>query len=151
MVETLIARGALPIEEYEKRRQSTLEREQARARNDLGPIVSQIPDKYALEKLPEIDCAARLHLCQARCCTLVFPLSVQDLDERVVRWDYGKPYQIARRPDGYCVHNQAGTCQCNVYAQRPGICRTYDCRNDKRIWLDFENRVPAPIADPPRP
>jgi Fe-S-cluster containining protein len=148
MVETLVARGSLPIDEYDKRRQATLEREQARLRSEPGPTVSNVPDKYALEQLPQIDCEARLPLCQARCCTLVFPLSIQDLDERVVRWDYGKPYQIARRPDGYCVHNRAGTCQCEVYEQRPGICRTYDCRNDKRIWIDFEKRIPA--IDPNR-
>lgn len=149
MVETLVARGTLPVDEYEKRRQGTLEREQTRLRNEPGPALSQVPDKYALGQLPQIDCEARLPLCQARCCTLVFALSVQDLDERVVRWDYGRPYQIARRPDGYCVHNRAGTCHCEVYEQRPGICRTYDCRNDKRIWVDFEKRIPA--KDPRQP
>jgi hypothetical protein len=25
-----------------------------------------------------------------------------------------------------------------VYANRPTICRTYDCRNDARIWADFD-------------
>jgi Fe-S-cluster containining protein len=149
MVETLVARGTLPLDEYEKRRQATFEREQARLRSEPGPAISQIPDKYGLGPLPQIDCEARVHLCKARCCSLVFPLSVQDLEERVVRWDYGRPYQIARRPDGYCVHNKAGTCQCEVYEQRPGICRTYDCRNDKRIWTDFDKRIPA--ADPRQP
>jgi len=97
----------------------------------------------ALTDLPEIDCDARLPLCRARCCTLTFPFSFQDLDERVLRWDYGRPYQIGRRSDGYCIHNEAGSCRCTVYAQRPAVCRTYDCRNDKRIWLDFEKRLPA--------
>lgn len=143
LVETMVARGALPLDDYEKRRQMTMEREAVKLRGEAGPVVSLIPDKYALDKLPEIDCEARLHLCKARCCTLTFPLSIQDLDERVVRWDYGRPYQIGRRPDGYCVHNEPGTCHCTVYAQRPGVCRQYDCRGDKRIWKDFENRIPA--------
>lgn len=143
LVETLVAHGLVPLDEYEKRREVTLERERKKQKDDPGPVVSRIVDKYALEKLPEIDCDARLHLCKARCCTLVFPLSVQDLDERVVRWDYGKPYQIGRRPDGYCVHNAPGTCHCTIYAQRPGVCRQYDCRSDKRIWVDFEKRIPA--------
>ena len=143
LVETMVARGALPLDEYERRRQATLEREQTKLRAEPAPVLSRIADKYALQKLPEIDCEARVHLCKARCCTLVFPLSAQDLDERVVRWDYGKPYQIGRRADGYCVHNQPGTCNCTVYAQRPGVCRQYDCRKDTRIWIDFDKRVPA--------
>jgi hypothetical protein len=31
-----------------------------------------------------------------------------------------------------------------VYEHRPAICRTYDCRKDPRIWIDFEKRIPAP-------
>ena len=143
LVETMIAKGVVPVDEYEQRRQITLAREQEKSRAEISPQVSLIPDKYKLEKLPEIDCEARVHLCKAKCCTLVFPLSVQDLDERVVRWDYSKPYQIGRRPDGYCVHNEPGTCHCTVYEHRPGICRRYDCRTDKRIWIDFEARIPA--------
>lgn len=143
LVETMIARGLVPVDEYETRRQATVLREQEKARAEIAPQVSHIADKYKLEQLPEIDCEARVHLCKAKCCTLVFPLSIQDLDERVVRWDYSKPYQIGRRPDGYCVHNEAGTCHCTVYEHRPGICRRYDCRTDKRIWIDFEARIPA--------
>lgn len=143
LVETMIARGVVPLDEYEKRRATTLAREQEKSKSELQPQVSNIPDKYKLEQLPAIDCEARLPLCKARCCTLTFPLSIQDLDERVVRWDYSRPYQIGRRPDGYCVHNKAGTCQCEVYEHRPGICRTYSCQNDKRIWKDFDARIPA--------
>lgn len=143
LLETMIARGQLPIDEYEQRRQSTVQREVQRSRSDALVVLNDTPDKYSLANLPQIDCEARLPLCQARCCTFVFPLSSQDLDERVVRWDYGRPYQIGRRSDGYCVHNQAGTCGCAVYEQRPAICRTYDCRQDARIWLDFEKRIPA--------
>jgi Fe-S-cluster containining protein len=148
LIETLVARGIVPIDDYERRRQQTMERENDKAKESLAPHVSQYPDKYKLEQLPQIDCEARLHLCKAKCCTLTFPLSVQDLDERVVRWDYAKPYQIGRRPDGYCVHNKAGTCLCEVYEHRPGVCRTYDCRQDKRIWADFEARIPAPPPEP---
>ena len=143
LLETLVARGGLALDEYERRRQQTVAREVAKAGTELLPQLADIPDKYALTELPEIDCAARLPLCQARCCTLVFPLSVQDLEERVVRWDFGRPYQIARRADGYCVHSAADSCACTVYAKRPGVCRSYDCRNDARIWLDFERRIPA--------
>ena len=83
-----------------------------------------------------------LPICQARCCKLSFPLSTQDLDEGVIRWDYGEPYLIRQRAsDGYCVHNGAGSC--TVHAQRPMICRTYTCKDDKRIWADFDARILA--------
>jgi len=144
VVEALIAQGVLNIEEYDKRRQAAVKRESERSRQgQYLPVLSNVPDKYALTDLPKIDCEARMHLCKARCCTLTFPLSEQDLEERIVRWDYGRPYQIGRREDGYCVHNSEKTHGCTVYNHRPGICRTYDCRNDKRIWADFEKRIPA--------
>jgi Fe-S-cluster containining protein len=143
LIETMIAQGTLPLDDYERRRQGTMKREVERARDEASVTLNDTADKYALSSLPQIDCEARLHLCRARCCTLVFPLSIQDLDERVVRWDYGRPYQIGRRPDGYCVHNKPGTCTCTVYEKRPAVCRTYDCRKDTRIWVDFEKRIPA--------
>jgi Fe-S-cluster containining protein len=143
LVETLVARGVVPLDEYERRRQDTMKREEEKFNKELAPQITNIPDKYKLEQLPEIDCEARLHLCKAGCCKLHFSLSLQDLDERVVRWDYARPYQIGRRDDGYCVHNIPGTCMCNVYEHRPGVCRKYDCREDKRIWKDFNARIPA--------
>jgi Fe-S-cluster containining protein len=73
---------------------------------------------------------------------MVFALSEQDLEERVVKWQYRMPYLIQQR-DGRCTH-QDGDGGCGVYAQRPGACRSYDCREDKRIWLDFRNKIPAP-------
>lgn len=142
MLETLVGAGQLPLETYEKRKRLTMARENERAAGEVGVAVANIPDKYALADLPQIDCAARLPLCKGRCCSFTFPLSVQDLDERVVRWNYGAPYKIAQREDGYCVHNEANG-GCGVYANRPGVCRTYDCRRDRRIWIDFDNRIPA--------
>src|SRR5258707_619120 len=83
--------------------------------------------------------AELIPLCRGRCCTLHFPLSNQDLDEHIVKWQYLRPYIIKQRPDDhYCVHSDPETRGCTVYANRPRICRTYDCRNDKRIWVDFE-------------
>ncbi|MBD2080952.1 YkgJ family cysteine cluster protein [Leptolyngbya sp. FACHB-17] len=94
--------------------------------------------------MPQIDCQSRLHLCKARCCKLSFPLSFQDLDERIIAWDYSKPYQIRQSAEGYCVHCDRTTRGCSVYEHRPTVCRAYDCRNDQRIWIDFEQRIPAP-------
>ena len=142
LVELLVGGGQVPLDAYEKRKRLTMVRENERAAGEAGVAVADIPDKYALKDLPQIDCASLLHLCKARCCKLRFPLSVQDLDERAVRWNYSAPYQIAQRPDGYCVHNKPDG-GCDVYTHRPGVCRTYDCRRDRRIWIDFDRRVPA--------
>jgi Fe-S-cluster containining protein len=101
-------------------------------------------DKYALTDLPEIDCESRYPICQAACCTLRFPLSRQDIDEAVIRWDPVLRYWLAQGEHGYCTHIDIATCRCTVYSQRPGPCRTYDCRDDERIWEDFEARIPNP-------
>ncbi len=100
---------------------------------------------------PDVPCAELMHLCQARCCKLTFPLSTADLDEGVIRWDYGQPYMIRQRAsDGYCVHNAPDTHGCTVHAQRPLVCRKYDCRDDVRIWADYDQRIPASPNPPDR-
>ena len=35
----------------------------------------------------------------------------------------------------------AETRTCTIWQYRPVPCRGFDCRNDQRIWLDFENRM----------
>jgi Fe-S-cluster containining protein len=91
-------------------------------------------------------CAELMPICEARCCTLSFALSTEDLDEGVIRWDYGQPYLIRQRAsDRYCVHNHPDSHGCTVHELRPRVCRVYDCRKDDRIWLDYEQRIPAPL------
>ncbi len=108
--------------------------------------------KYALESSPRIDCENRIPLCQAACCKMHFALSREDLEEGKIRWDVGQPYVIAQGADGWCVHLDRATRGCGCYAARPLVCRTYDCRNDTRIWLDFERRIVNPqIRDPQWP
>jgi Fe-S-cluster containining protein len=141
LIETLIGEGQLPLKAFEKRKRLTVIRETERASRDAGVEMAAVDDKYALPGLPRIDCEARLPLCLARCCTLPFVLSAQDLDEGVARWDYARPYLIRRRDSGYCVHNEGG---CTIYEGRPAACRLYDCRKDRRIWVDFDARIPAP-------
>lgn len=110
-------------------------------------LFGELVDKYELEPA-DVPCAELLHLCHAACCKLKFALTTQDLDEGVVRWDYGRPYLIKQREsDHACVHNDAATHFCTVHAHRPGTCRTYSCADDKRIWLDFEQRLPAAAVD----
>jgi Fe-S-cluster containining protein len=103
---------------------------------------TRIPDKYAIpaDSLPQIDCEQRIPLCRAACCSLRFALSAQDLEEGVMRWELGQPYMNRVGPDGRCAHQDRAGLGCSIYRHRPGVCRVYDCRNDKRIWLDFERR-----------
>ena len=92
----------------------------------------------------QIDCADRLALCHAACCRLRVPLSHQDIAEDVAQWDERQPYLNRQRADGYCVHCDESTLRCSIYQERPGLCRSFDCRHDRRIWLDFERRIPNP-------
>ncbi len=105
--------------------------------------------KYEEPEAPAIDCESRWHLCKGSCCKLSFALSQEDVEEGVVRWNLRRPYVIAHGENGRCAHQEAGTCRCSIYDNRPKVCRGYDCRKDKRIWLDFEGRVPNPKLEDP--
>jgi Fe-S-cluster containining protein len=143
LIDTLVQSGVIAPEQLERRRQKNLDVSVERLKTRPLVQLDKTEDKYALTDLPQIDCASIIPICKARCCRLVVCLSRQDLDEREIDWDYGKPYQIRRRKDGYCVHSDEETRGCGVYHWRPAICRSYDCREDKRIWKDFENRILA--------
>lgn len=119
----------------------------ARSRSTVMMDTS-LEDKYEVETSSP-PCEELLPLCGARCCQMEFPLSTADLDEGVIRWDYGRPYLIRQRAsDGFCVHNDPSTHGCSVHAQRPGTCRRYDCRTDARVWIDYDQRIPAALDTP---
>jgi prolipoprotein diacylglyceryltransferase/Fe-S-cluster containining protein len=108
--------------------------------------------KYEPSAIVRIDCENRIALCHAACCKLSFALSREDVQEGTIRWDFGNPYVIARGEDGWCVHLDRGRKTCGAYSARPRTCRTYDCRKDARIWLDFEKRIVNPeILEPTWP
>jgi Fe-S-cluster containining protein len=144
LVELLVSKGVIHLHEIEERKQVLAPSFEKSETTDPQIYLIDTPDKYSEEGQVEIDCPDRYHLCKAACCKLWFALSVQDLDERVVKWNYSRPYGIAQRADGYCVHLDQANYGCKVYKNRPLICRTYDCRQDKRIWLDFENKIVNP-------
>jgi hypothetical protein len=145
LVELLVAEGRLEAAAVVQRARAAEAAERERFEGTTGVQLRNEPDKRALTGLPEIDCAARLPLCQGRCCGLLFPLSLEDVHEGIVAWDLERPY-LTRQHAGRCVHQDEATRACGVYADRPAACRTYDCRSDPRIWLDFDRRIPAPEA-----
>jgi hypothetical protein len=104
-------------------------------------------DKYAFSGTVTIDCESRLHLCKAACCRMSFALSRQDVEEGKIKWDLGRPYVIAQDKAGYCRHIDCETKHCTVREHRPLPCRGYDCRKDRRVWVDFEQRIVNPDLD----
>lgn len=158
VAELLIAKGVIGLDELDQRRRAIKDRLQ-RAYVEAGPTVqvsTEVADKYAIGVATvEIDCQARLSLCQAACCRLRFALSEQDIEEGLINWTLSEPYLNRQRADGYCIHCDDHTMACKVYQARPAVCRRYDCRNDSRIWVDFERRIPNPDllrdAEKPKP
>jgi Fe-S-cluster containining protein len=146
LIEILTEKGLLSVAELDARKNAIAERVQKRfLSKGMGVIVQESErDKYKFEAEVKIDCENRIHLCKAACCRLDFPLSRQDIDEGIIKWAFDSPYLIAHSPDGYCSHMDRGSCACTVREHRPIPCRAYDCRNDKRIWQDFEMEIINP-------
>ena len=103
-------------------------------------------DKYTVPS-SDVDCEARMHLCHGRCCWPSIELTTQDLEEGKLRWTIDEPYLLRKDADGRCTYQDRGTGGCNAYQHRPATCRIYDCRQDNRVWLDFEKRIPAPMPE----
>lgn len=140
MLDILLEKGLITQEELEEKMANV--KDEIEKRNQQFKSSAQIfVDDGSPVIEPDINCAERLHICKAACCSLRFPISVQDIDAGHVKWDYARPYQIRQSPEGKCVHLEEGSCACQVYHHRPKVCRSYSCRDDKRIWLDFDNMI----------
>ena len=146
LIELLIEKGLLTEAELNERKQKVAQRLAEKFREKGMGVLRQDPeeDKYTFNQVVKIDCENRLHLCKAACCRLSFALSKQDVEEGIVKWDLGRPYMIAQDQDGYCRHLERCSSGCTIYKQRPVACRAYDCRNEKRIWVDFEKKLVNP-------
>lgn len=147
LVEVLIAKGVVGIEELNQRKDAVSHRlAEDFQKEQIGVrIDEQTGDKYSLgDQEMTVDCQARWPICQGICCRLEFALSVQDIEEGIVRWNLSQPYLDRKGEDGLCVHQDRATHRCTVYEQRPAICHIYSCQEDKRIWLDFERRIMNP-------
>ena len=139
LVEVLVARGDLAAGHAR-----ILERAAAAAGPRRSARLKPYVDKYEVTS-SDVDCPSLVHLCHARCCTLSVELTAQDVDEGTVRFELADPYMLRHERDGYCTHFDRNTLGCGVYHHRPAACREYDCRQDRRVWIDFERRIPAPL------
>jgi hypothetical protein len=149
LIELLAEKGVVEVKDLDTRKQQVAARLLDRFLDKGMGVAMQEDeqDKYAFTGTVEIDCETRIHLCKAACCRMGFALSQQDVQEGVIKWDLGRPYLIAQDADGYCHHLDRQAMRCTVRACRPLPCRGYDCRRDKRIWADFDNRVVNPDLD----
>ena len=134
LIDALILRGQLPPSF--KRLASRID-----ARSPVR--LAMFRDKYAVPSA-DIDCASRIPLCGARCCSFEVTLSAQDVAERVLPFEIDRPYVLPKDPATGACACKASDGACTVYEHRPGACRAYDCRHDARVWIDFEARIPAP-------
>jgi len=146
LIEVLAEKGLVRIDELEQKKQEVATRLlESYLDRGMGVAMQEDErDKYTFSETVNIDCASRVHLCHAACCRMSFALSQQDVEEGVVKWDLGRPYLIAQDSDGYCRHLDRESNSCTVREQRPLPCRGYDCRQDKRVWVDFEKRIINP-------
>jgi Fe-S-cluster containining protein len=138
LIDALIMRGQLP---------ETFRRLVARISDKRSTVrLAMFRDKYQVPS-PDVDCAALIPLCKARCCSMDVTLSAQDVQEGGIPFDIMQPYMLPRDPSTKrCVCMAQGGA-CTIYDKRPGACRAYDCRHDKRVWLDFDAKIPAPLAE----
>jgi Fe-S-cluster containining protein len=150
MVDALAEQLPVDAAAVQKRLEPIQKHELVRIQDHVHLRIYENVDKYDVVE-PEIDCAARIHICKGRCCKMYFSLSRQDLREHVVQWDHANPYFIRHGADGFCVHSSKETRFCTVYENRPAICRAYSCKNDKRIWKDFDKMIPQELQEGPEP
>ena len=138
LIDTLIFRGQLP---------ATFRRLVSRIGKDRSTVrLATFSDKYQVASA-DIDCASRIPLCKARCGNMEVTLSAQDVLEGGIPFDLMEPYALPRDPDTKKCVCMADDGQCSIYERRPGACRAYDCRHDQRVWLDFDAKIPAPLAE----
>lgn len=145
LVELLNERGLLSIEELDERKKQVAERLVRKFKESGVGLMCQDPeyDKYTFKHEARVDCHSRLPICKAICCKFPFALSRQDVEEGIIRWDFGRPYLIAHDADGYCVHLDRKMYQCTVHENRPVPCRGFDCKDSEKwkVWVDYEKEI----------
>lgn len=148
LIELLNEKGLITIEELDDRKKQVAGRLVKRFVDSGLGLMYQDPeyDKYTFEKIAHVDCESRLAVCKAVCCRLPFALSRQDVEEGIIRWEFGRPYLIGHGDDGYCDHMDRITYKCTVREHRTVPCRGFDCRDNERwhVWIDYEKKIIDP-------
>lgn len=145
LIELLEEKNLLSLQELDERKKQVAERLAKKFQESGLGLMYQYPeyDKYTFAQEACVNCLEHLPVCKAICCKFSFALSKQDVEEGIIRWDFGRPYLIAHDEDGYCVHLDRQNYQCTVRDQRPVPCRGFDCRHDPKwpVWQDFEHKI----------
>jgi Fe-S-cluster containining protein len=138
VIDVLLSKGLVSKDEIEAAVERV--RTEGDAKGDaIGPAVAlRIDGSDTSSPDVIVNCAERMPVCHSVCCKLDFPLTAAEVEAGDIRWDLGRPYQIRHGDDGHCTHRRRDTGFCGAYDSRPGICRTYSCAHDTRIWKDFE-------------
>jgi Putative zinc- or iron-chelating domain len=142
LIDLLIAKGALTSDEVTTAIAQTGHDMREAGRQATLEVIIRDDSSAPAVSADEIDCAARIPYCQAVCCKLRWPLTLEEVESGPVKWDLGRPFFNRHAAHGYCHQFDTAGHGCRVYEQRPQPCRQYSCANDQRIWLDFDNMVP---------
>lgn len=139
LADALLESGQVTEEELRTRTENVAKELKERGETLSGGVALRVdPEPPAADAT--VDCAARMHVCQAVCCRLSFPLSAPEVEGRRIKWELGMPYFARKDDTGSCVHQDENK-GCGIYQDRPRVCRTYSCANDERIWSDFDGMV----------
>jgi Fe-S-cluster containining protein len=141
LVDTLVRKGLVDEQGLTEAARTTREQLQQSGGLVTPGVALRVDEDQDPAAFTPVNCAERLHICHAVCCKLRFALSAQEVESGAIRWDLGNPYFIRSEDDAYCTHQDRATHGCGIYDQRPGVCRSYSCANDERIWSDFENML----------
>jgi Fe-S-cluster containining protein len=138
LIDTLLGKGVVTESEMtatiEKVRSELTER--GELNKGLVMIRPENPEEPPADV--RVDCQARMHVCHAVCCRLHFALSIREVESGKIKWDLGQPYVIRHESNGCCSHLEAQSGRCDVYQNRPGVCRGYSCAGDSRVWKNFQ-------------
>ena len=142
LIDLLIEKAVVSKEEVLKGAELTREEMDERG-HTIGPGIGIRVDEHSLEdtETVPVNCSDRIHVCKSICCKLQFALTAEEVESGSIKWNLGEPYFIRQDESGRCFHADKNGKGCTIYDHRPGVCRTYSCANDKRIWSDFEKMI----------
>lgn len=138
LIDYLIQKGVVEPDELratvESVRKEIIEKKEF---STLG-VAIRVDDDENKKQTIAVNCEERLPICQAVCCRLRFALTVEEIEIGRMKWELGKPYYNRHHEHGYCHQINPEKKCCNIYENRPSVCRKYSCAKDQRIWKDFE-------------